>query len=145
MSRAWKPRFRLRTLLIAVALCAAAFALVSESSRYQERQRRLRHLQAARAALGMPLTLRLDPPATLGTFAKVVVNLAPGLYLDANPEYGEEVRAALRTPVTLDVDGTPVGEVLTRLLGPLGLTHRLDADGRVILTSKAAQGVPAAD
>jgi hypothetical protein len=142
MVRVWKPRFRLRTVLIAVALCAVACAMVSEEARWRERQRRSRRIQAIRAALEAPLTMRLAPPSTLGTGLKAIRNYAPDLWIDIDPSVAQEVRAALTTPVTLDADGIPVKEVLMRLLNPLGLTYYVDADGSAMITSAASAGLP---
>jgi hypothetical protein len=144
MARAWKPRFRLRTVLIAVALCAVACGLVTEEARWRERQRRLRRIQAARAALEMPLTMRLAPPSTLSTGLKAIRNYAPDLWIDIDPSVVQEVRAALKTPVTLDADGIPVKEVLMRLLKPMGLKYYVDANGSPMITSEASADIPRA-
>jgi hypothetical protein len=128
--------------VIAVALCAVACALVSEEARRRERQRRSRRIQAARAALEAPLTMRLAPPSTLGTGLKAIRNYAPDLWIDIDPSVAAEARAALGTPVTLDADGIPVKEVLMRLLKPRGLTYYVDANGSPVITSEAAADPP---
>jgi hypothetical protein len=144
---AWRPRLRLRTLLIAVALCALICASVFEGPRWWGRHRRQQRLRATLAALDRPVTLRLTAPATLSTGLKAIKGIVPNpalpIYVD--PVGLGEAGVTMNTPVTLDVRGVPLKEAMMRLLKPLGLTHYVDANRLVVITSETSADVPRAD
>jgi hypothetical protein len=110
VGRARRLRFRLRTGLIVVAVCAVVCALAFEGPRWWERRRQEQRLRATLAALDRPVTLRLAPPATLLTALKTIKGMVPNptlpIYVD--PAGLSEAGVTTTTPVTLDVRGVPL-------------------------------------
>jgi hypothetical protein len=149
LRNAGKPRLRLRTLLVAVAACALASALVIEGPRWWQRREQQRRLRETLTALDRPVTLRLAAPTTLLAGLKAFKQFAPNpalpIYVD--PVGLGEAGVSINTPVSLDVRGVPLGEAMTRLLKPLGLTHYVDTNrqGLVVITSEASSDRPRAD
>jgi hypothetical protein len=141
-----RPRFRLITQMIVIALIACGLKMGPEWWTAAQRYWREKPM---RDAWNGPISIRVTRQDSLETVLKgikkatVRSRLATGLPVYVDPVGLQEAGVNLTSKVTADIDGKDLtaGEFLNHVLRPMGMAAKLE-DGVVKLDSKVSLDVP---
>lgn len=133
-----RVRFTVRRMMIAVAVAAIVLGIVLQILSHSRSQSRIK---AIASELGRPTSMSLAAEVplrdALGLLASGVSNpaLPGGLPIRLDPSLSVRSGGLMASPVSIDVEGAPLGIVLEQVLNPLGLTYA-NKDGFVTITAR---------
>ncbi len=133
-----RVRFTVRRLMVAVAIAAIVLSLVLQILSHLRDRNRIKAIASElRRPTSMSIATEVPLRDALDFLASGVSNptLPGGLPIRFDPSLSGRSGGLMASPVSIDVEGAPLGVVLEQVLNPLGLTYA-NKDGFVTITAR---------